>query len=120
MYSKYAWSRTVRTCPGTWSRKCVSSARVFVVPGGERGAQGVGAAVRVAVQFVPLRFECFERSGKRAERTLVRRELDDPLEAELPLHLLDRLAGLIGNELGERAAEKSGRRPHPRGEGPSS
>ena len=38
MYSKYAWSRTVRTCGGTRSKYASSSARVFVVPVGLFGA----------------------------------------------------------------------------------
>ena len=34
MYSKYAWSRTQRTCSGSRSRNASSSARPFAVPVG--------------------------------------------------------------------------------------
>src|SRR5207253_11233119 len=43
----------------------------------------------------------------RAERPLVGGELDDALEAELALQLLDRLAGLVGDELGDCGCEEA-------------
>src|SRR4051794_12164051 len=74
---------------------------------GERDAQRVRAAVGIAVQLVCLALERLERRRKRPVRSFVRRELDHAVEAKLALHLLDRLARLVRDELGDRTAEKS-------------
>src|SRR6266566_5231863 len=50
--------------------------------------------------------ERLERDRKWPEGALVRRELDDPLEAELALHRFDRPPRLVRNELGDRAAKE--------------
>src|SRR5262249_14272261 len=78
----------------------------------------VRAAVGVAVQLVLGALERLERRRKRPEGTLVRRELDHPLQAQLALHLLDRLPRLVRDELGDRPAKE---RPlaHSSGGGPS-
>ena len=65
------------------------------VPLGQRGVQGVRAAVGVAVQLPDAALDRLERSRERAERPFVRRELHDPREPELALHVLDRLPGLV-------------------------
>src|SRR5262245_6290415 len=70
-----------------------------VVELGEGGPQAVGAAVRVAVQLGRAASDRLERRWKRTEWAFVRRELDDPLEPELALHLLDRFAGLVRDEV---------------------
>ena len=57
------------------------------------------AAVGIAVQVARLALDRLERGRKGPERPLVRRELHDPLEAELALHLLDRLPRLVRNEI---------------------
>src|SRR5581483_5543162 len=61
-------------------------------PLGEGIAELPGAAVRIAVQILDAAGESLDRGGKWSERPLVRGELDAALEAELALHLLDRLA----------------------------
>ena len=81
----------------------------YAVPLRQGGAQPVGAAVRVAVQLGGGPGERVERRRKGPERALVRRELDDAFEAELALHLLDRLAGLVGDQAAERTAERTTR-----------
>ena len=65
------------------------------VPGGERLVQAVAAAVRVPVQVAGGAVECVERRRERAERPLVRCQLDHPVEAELALHVLDGLPRLV-------------------------
>ena len=77
-----------------------------VVPLGERRAQPVGAAVRVAVELLDLAPQRLERLRERPERPLVRRELDHPLEPELALHLLDRLPRLVRNEIPDGRLEE--------------
>ena len=77
------------------------------VPLGELRPERPDAAVRVAVQVVRDALDRLERRLERRKRPFVRRELDDPLEPELALHLFDRLAWLVGNELGDRAAKGS-------------
>src|SRR5581483_8090421 len=62
---------------------------------GERGVQAEGAAVRVAVQVARRALHRLGRSRERAERALVRGQLDHALEPELALHVLDRLARLV-------------------------
>src|SRR5207237_5432511 len=78
-----------------------------VMPLGEGGAQAVPAAVRVAVQLVAGPRERLARGRERAERPLVRGELDDTLEPELALDLLYRLPRLVRDEVGERPAEEA-------------
>src|SRR5439155_11815577 len=73
---------------------------------GERRSQAVGAAVGVAVQLLGAPRERLERGRERPERALVRRQLDDTLEPELALHLLDRLAGLVGNDVANGRLEE--------------
>src|SRR5690349_7206752 len=106
MYSKYAWSRTTSTWPGTAAKKRSSSSRVFAVAVGERGPQRVHAAVGVAVELAHRPLDRLDRRRERRERALVRRELHDAVEAELALHLLDGLAGLVRDEIGDRAPEE--------------
>src|SRR5205814_3194076 len=74
----------------------------YAVPRRERLPQQVAAAVRVSVQFGEPALHRLDRRGKRSERAFVGRELDDACEPELALHLLDRLARLVRNELGDR------------------
>ena len=77
------------------------------VPFGERGAQAVRAAVRVAVQARRRSAaDRLERLRERAERPFVRGELDDALEPELALHLLDRLARLVRDDPASAGREK--------------
>src|SRR5581483_3501712 len=81
---------------------------------GERRPERVGASVGIAVQLEREALHRLERRRERRERPLVRRELDDALEAELPLDLLDRLAGLIRDEPGDRLAEAARHSSPPR------
>ena len=73
---------------------------------GECRAEPVAAAVGVAVQLGRGLREGVERLRERAERALVGRELDHPLEAELPLDLLDRLPRLIGDDVPDGGLKK--------------
>src|SRR4051795_4478137 len=73
---------------------------------GERGAQLPRAAVGIAVQLTRAALEGFDRCREGRERALVRRELDDALEAEFALDFLDRLPGLVRDEVGDRAPEE--------------
>src|SRR5262249_24405607 len=57
-----------------------------------------GRAVGVAVQIAERRRDRGEGLGRRAERVLVRRELDRAVDAELALELLDRHPGGIRGE----------------------
>src|SRR5262249_26306961 len=77
----------------------------------ERGSQRERPAVRVAVELERDALHRLERSREGWERPLVRRELHDPVEPELPLHLLDRLAGRVRRDPGERPAEALGAHP---------
>ena len=86
---------------------------------GQRGVQGVRTPVRVAVQLSGAALDRLEGSGKRAERPFVRRELHDPREPELPLHILDGLPGLVRRQAldagpEERLAGIEGRSAHRR------
>jgi hypothetical protein len=74
---------------------------------GERRTEAVRAAVRVAVQLPARALQCSERRRHGPVGPLVRRELDHPLEAELPLDLLDRLAGLVRHDPGHRGSEEA-------------
>src|SRR6185295_13710798 len=74
----------------------------------KRRPESVRATVRIAVEAWRRALDRLERSRKRSERPFVRRQLDHPFEPELPLHLLDRLAGLIGHQVAERWAEEAG------------
>ena len=78
-----------------------------VEPLGERRPKPVGATVRVAVQLGRAPLDRLARLREGAVRALVRGELDDALEPELPLHLLDRLAGLVGDEIVDRRREEA-------------
>src|SRR5262249_1149495 len=75
----------------------------------QAGTQPVTASVRVAVEVRDAGAKHLERCWKRAEWAFVRRELDDPLETELALHLLDRLARLVRDERCQRLSQKSRR-----------
>jgi hypothetical protein len=77
-----------------------------VVPLGESGPQPVGAAVGIAVQLLRFAGQRLQRRGKGAERPLVRSKLDDALEPELALNLLDRLSGLVRDEVAYRRLEE--------------
>ena len=77
------------------------------VPLGERGAKRPGAAVGIAVELERSALHRLERGRKRRKRPLVRGELDDPVEPELALHRLDRLARLVRHEAVDRGAEEA-------------
>jgi hypothetical protein len=64
---------------------------------GEHDAKPPTAAVGISIQLAACALERLERRRERPERALVRRELDDPLQAELALYLLDRLPRLVRN-----------------------
>ena len=72
----------------------------------ERLTEPVRAAVRVAVQLERGTRDRLLRARERAVRALVRRELDDALEAQLALDLLDRLPRLVRDEPRERGADQ--------------
>jgi hypothetical protein len=74
---------------------------------GERRAEPVGAAVGVAVQLAGGALERLERGWNRPVGPLVRGELDDPLQAELALDLLDRLARFVGDDSADRRREEA-------------
>src|SRR5205823_10921777 len=78
-----------------------------VKPLGERRPEPVGAAVRVAVQLGRAPLDRLARFRERPERAFVRGELDDSVEPELALHLLDRLARLVRNEVVDRRREEA-------------
>src|SRR5205085_8297419 len=78
-----------------------------VVPLCKRRAQSVRAAVGIPVEVACGSFHCFESGRKRPERSLVRRELDDTLQAELALDFLHRLARLVRNEFRQRRADEA-------------
>ena len=78
------------------------------MPFRKRGAQTVGTPVRVAVQLAGRALERFECLREGAERAFVRGELDHALEAELALHLFDRLPRLVRNHPGERGPDEAG------------
>ena len=73
---------------------------------GEGAPEAPGAAVRVAVELERRARDRLLRLREGTVRPLVRGELDDALEAELALHLLDRLARLVRNEPRERRADQ--------------
>src|SRR5262249_38847767 len=73
----------------------------------ERLVEAVDAAVRIAVELARRLSHRVERGREGRERPPVRGELHDPLEAELPLHVLDRLAGLVRRQLLDRGAEET-------------
>ena len=80
------------------------------------------AAVGIAVELASRSFDRFDRSRERRKRPFVRRELDDPLEAELALHVLDRLAGLVRRRCPSTTGRISGlslapRKPYGKGFG---
>jgi len=56
-------------------------------------------------------------SRQRAERPLVRRELDHAVEAQLALDVLDRLAGLVRRQRLDARAEESHGYTVPLGDG---
>src|SRR5918994_50401 len=74
---------------------------------GERVAEVEGAAVGVAVEGTGAPLERLDRGRQRSPRPLVRRELDDPVEPELALHLFLGLPGLVRTEAVERGAEQA-------------
>ncbi len=78
-----------------------------VVPLGESSAQSVRASVRVPVELGREPRQGLESLRKRAVGALVRSELDHPVEAELALDLLDRLARLVGHEVPHRGLEET-------------
>src|SRR5262249_40123924 len=73
---------------------------------GERVGQPVDAAVGVAVELACGALHRLERSPGRWERPFVRGELDDPLEPELALDVLDRLARLVGQQRLDRGTDE--------------
>jgi hypothetical protein len=66
----------------------------------------VAAAVGIPVRLGERTLDRLDRGGERAERPLVGRELDDPLEPELALHGLHGFAGLVRHEAVERRADQ--------------
>src|SRR5262245_12760270 len=76
------------------------------MPLGERRAQGVHAAVGITVELACGPLDRFDGSRERREPSLVRRDLDATLEAELALHLLDGLARLVRDEVGDRSPKE--------------
>ena len=76
------------------------------MPLGERRPEAVGAAVGIAVQLLGPARERLERLREGPERPLVRGQLDHPLEPELTLDLLDRLARLVGDDVPHRRLEE--------------
>src|SRR6476659_7841047 len=74
---------------------------------GERGAQCPHAAVGIAVQLANGAVHRLDRLGERRERSLVRGKLDDPVEAELALHVVDGLSGLVRDEIGDRPPKRA-------------
>src|SRR3712207_7766015 len=74
---------------------------IYAVLRREGGVQPVRAAVRVPVQLGSRPRELRQGLRERLERALVRRELDHALEPELALDLLDRLPGLVRDEVVE-------------------
>src|SRR5207237_5085392 len=78
-----------------------------VEPLGEGRPEPVGATVRVAVQLGRAPLDRLARGRERPERAFVRGKLDDALEPELALHLLDRLARLVRNEIVDRGREEA-------------
>src|SRR5207237_7102354 len=90
------------------------------VPLGERDAEEIPAAVRVAVELRRRALHRLERRGEWAERALVGGELDDALESQLALDLLDRLAGLVRDEVPESGVEECVRERPARSAGLSS
>ena len=65
----------------------------------ERAPQRETAGVGIEVELRQRRRQRRERARRRAERVLVRRDLDRPGDPELALELLDRLTGLVDVEL---------------------
>ena len=65
---------------------------------GQRGLQLETTGIRVARQLGQLPLDGGQRPGTRTEGILVRGQLDDIPDPELPLELADGLAGLIGLE----------------------
>ena len=80
-------------------------ARVDAVLVRERADQQIGAPVRVVVQLGQAALDRLDCLRERPEVALVGAELDDAVEAELALDLLDRLAGLVGDEAVERGPD---------------
>ena len=68
------------------------------MPFRERFVQPVDATVGVAVELGCGARERFEGGRERAQRPLVGRELDDPVEPELALHVFHWLARLVGGQ----------------------
>jgi hypothetical protein len=68
----------------------------------QAAACGIGIAVQVLRRVAQRR----DGGGRRAERVLVGGELDGIPDAELPLHVLDGLARLIGRELLDVASDQ--------------
>ena len=77
------------------------------VPDGQRLVQPVDAPVRVAIEVAGGGVEGFECGRKRAERPLVRGQLDHPVETELPLNVLDGLARLVRRQAVDAGPEES-------------
>ena len=73
---------------------------------GERAAKVERAAVGIAVEPAGAPLHRLQRGRERAPRALVRRELDDAIEAELALDLLLRLPRLVRNQAVECGAEE--------------
>src|SRR6185295_15914538 len=56
--------------------------------------------------------ERLERTWERTVRPFVRRQLHDPLEPELPLHLVDRLTRLVRDDSRKSRPQQAGRNLH--------
>src|SRR4051794_20856478 len=73
---------------------------------GERAAQKVGAAVRVAVELGRAPLDRLERLREGPVLALVGRKLDNPFQPEFTLHLLHRLARFVRDEALEGGSEE--------------
>ena len=77
------------------------------VPRSQRLVQAVDAPVGIAVELASRLCHRLERGREGRERPLVRSELDDPVEAELALHVLDGPARLVRRQLVDRGSEEA-------------
>jgi hypothetical protein len=73
---------------------------------GKRLPQSHAAAVGVAVQVAHGRLERRDGGGEGPERPLVRRQLDDPVEAELLLQLAHGTLRPVGLDGGQGFAQR--------------
>src|SRR5579862_9228901 len=63
--------------------------------------QSIAPAVGIAIQLGQGSLDCLDRERRRAERILIRRQLDWFDDSELALQLLDRLARFVRSKRGD-------------------